>query len=180
MSLRRAERKVQLRNFFCVKKFWIVNGEGVGKGRCVTPSVSNLTAPSEKEPDKALSGLRTVLLSRRRQPYDPLSLASLDSSPSGRAKKVVCLLRDYFKGEPRKSTCLALLERCYSPHRGNVCEADKRVWARYEPYKFRRNFRRGFTPSVSKLTAPSEKELDIALSVLLWIFCLFLSRYFLR
>ena len=36
------------------------------------------------------------------------------------------------------------------------------------------------TPSVSKLTAPSMKEPDIALSVLLWIFCLFLSRYFLR
>ena len=43
-----------------------------------------------------------------------------------------------------KSSCLALWER----------------------WKFRRNFRRGFTPSVSKLTAPSEKEPDYPLLVL--------------
>ena len=71
----------------------------------------------------------------------------------------VSLSREYPVGEPRKATCLSLWERSYSPHRGNVCEADKRVWARYEPYQIRRIFRRGFLlPQSASLTAPSEKE----------------------
>ena len=42
------------------------------------PQSASLTAPSGKEPDKALSD---------RFDFRPLSLASLDSSPSGRAEK---------------------------------------------------------------------------------------------
>ena len=87
----------------------------------------------------------TVPLPQKEGGFCPLSLATLDSfvfvplSPADSFAQpqtaTLCLLRRHlpFKGVPKvraekKSTCLALWERCYSPHRGNVCEADKRVW----------------------------------------------------
>ena len=63
MPLRRAERKVRLVDLFCVKKVGIEQRRKSGKGKIFTPSVSKLTAPSEKEPDSALSvSLRSTAL----------------------------------------------------------------------------------------------------------------------
>ena len=148
---------------------------GVGRNRgCFKPPLSsrpalwflsccrerNAPAASRKKSQiERFFCLKNVGIEQRRKSWKgkkhyPLSLTAFDSFARRRRQPSVSfadvsLSREYPVGEPRKATCLSLWERSYSPHRGNVCEADKRVWARYEPYKFRRNFRRGFTPSVS-------------------------------
>ncbi|MGN1118053.1 MAG: hypothetical protein ACI4RU_05525 [Acutalibacteraceae bacterium] len=112
----------------------------------VAPSVSKLTAPSEKEPDNALSvSLCSTAPSMRTNDYT--SLGFLEGIPFllfGRIYFSLLILRTAFpKGEARKK----LLPR----HLGED--------------KISKKSSLRVAPSVSKLTAPSEKEPDNALSV---------------
>ena len=94
-----SRKKSRIERFILCKKGWDkATAKELEREDVLLPQSASLTAPSEKEPDNALSDIFLFLPSQScgQLSFRPLSLATLDSSPGGRTEKITPLKSEFF------------------------------------------------------------------------------------